>query len=161
MKCPFCAHLESKVIDSRASAGGDVIRRRRECEACARRFTSYERVEETFPLVIKKDGRRETFDRQKIFYGLKRACDKRAVPVERIEQAIDAIERALIDSDRKEVSSIDIGERVMVHLRSLDEVAYVRFASVYRSFRDIAEFQNELERIAQDKKPTSEPGATS
>ncbi len=161
MKCPFCTHLESKVIDSRASAGGDVIRRRRECESCARRFTSYERVEETLPLVIKKDGRRETFDRQKIFYGLKRACDKRAVPVERIAQAIDAIERALIESDRKEVSSIDIGERVMVHLRSLDEVAYVRFASVYRSFRDIAEFQSELERIAQDKKPASEPGATS
>jgi transcriptional repressor NrdR len=161
MKCPFCAHVESKVIDSRASAGGDVIRRRRECELCAKRFTSYERVEETFPLVIKKDGRRETFDRQKIFYGLKKACDKRAVPVERIEQAIDAIERSLIDSDRKEVSSIDIGERVMVQLRSLDEVAYVRFASVYRSFRDIAEFQNELERIAQDKKPASEPGAPS
>ncbi len=161
MKCPFCAHVESKVIDSRASAGGDVIRRRRECESCARRFTSYERVEETFPLVIKKDGRRETFDRQKIFYGLKKACDKRAVPVERIEHAIDAIERSLIDSDRKEVSSIDIGERVMVQLRSLDEVAYVRFASVYRSFRDIAEFQSELERIAQDKKPASEPGAPS
>ena len=161
MKCPFCAHPESKVIDSRASAGGDVIRRRRECESCVRRFTSYERVEETFPLVIKKDGRRETFDRQKIFYGLKRACDKRAVPVERIEQAIDAIERALIDSDRKEVSSIDIGERVMVHLRGLDEVAYVRFASVYRSFRDISEFQSELERIVQDKKPTPEPGASS
>ncbi len=151
MKCPFCAHLDSKVTDSRVSTTGDVIRRRRECDKCERRFTSYERVEDVLPMVVKKDGRREAFDRQKILYGLKKACEKRNVPVADLEVVVDTIERAIADSERKEVLSIDIGERVMHHLRDLDEVAYVRFASVYRSFRDIAEFQMELERIAQER----------
>src|SRR5689334_25409084 len=112
MKCPFCAHLESKVTDSRASATSDVIRRRRECEACARRFTTYERVEEVLPLVVKKDGRREAFERQKALAGLRRACDKRAVPLERIEQIVESIERELMDTGDKEVPSEKVGELV-------------------------------------------------
>ncbi|MBX3218437.1 MAG: transcriptional regulator NrdR [Labilithrix sp.] len=148
MKCPFCAHLESKVTDSRIGTTGDVIRRRRECEECARRFTTYERVEEVVPLVVKKDGRREAFERQKALSGLRRACDKRAVPLERIEQIVDAIERELIDSGEKEVPSEKVGERVMRHLREVDPVAYVRFASVYRQFKDIDELRSEIDQLA-------------
>jgi transcriptional repressor NrdR len=151
VKCPFCTHQESKVIDSRLSAGGDVTRRRRECEACARRFTTYERVEEVLPLVVKKDGRREMFDRQKILAGLRRACEKRAVPLERLEALVDAIERDLIDSGDKEVPAKAIGERVMAQLRLLDDIAYVRFASVYRSFRDLDELRGELDKLAKDR----------
>src|SRR5262245_55269880 len=113
MKCPFCSHLESKVIDSRASAAGDVTRGRRECEACERRFTSYERVEEILPLVVKKDGRREAFDRQKVLAGLRRACEKREVPQDALERAVDSIERELAESDAKEVHAKIVGERVM------------------------------------------------
>jgi transcriptional repressor NrdR len=149
MKCPFCASLESKVTDSRASATGDVIRRRRECEGCARRFTTYERVEEVLPLVVKKDGRREVFDRQKVLGSLRRACDKRAVPLARLEQTVDVIERELIDSGDKEVSSESVGERVMGRLREIDPVAYVRFASVYRQFRDIDELRTEIEQLSR------------
>src|SRR3954471_3088112 len=127
MKCPFCGHLDSKVTDSRAGTAGDVIRRRRECETCQRRFTTYERVEEVLPLVVKKDGRREPFERQKALAGLRRACDKRAVPLERIEQIVDAIERELMESGEKEIRSHQLGEQVMKHLRELDPVAYVRF----------------------------------
>jgi transcriptional repressor NrdR len=152
VRCPFCAHLESKVIDSRLGAAGDVTRRRRECEICARRFTTYERVEEIMPLVVKKDGRREGFDRQKVLSGLRRACDKRAVSLEQLEAVIEGIERELIDSGDKEVPSQRIGERLMLALRSIDDVAYVRFASVYRSFRDIDEFMSELETIARERK---------
>ena len=152
MKCPFCSCLESKVIDSRLSAVGDVTRRRRECERCARRFTTYERVEEVLPLLIKKDGRREAFDRQKLLTGLRKACDKRAVPLEKLEEIVDSVERALIDSGEKEVSAQSVGEKVMTHLRKLDEIAYVRFASVYRSFRGIDEFMSELEKIARARK---------
>lgn len=152
MRCPFCAHPESKVIDSRVSAAADVTRRRRECEACAKRFTTYERVEEVMPLIVKKDGRREAFDRQKILSGLRRACDKRAVSLDQLEAILDAVERDLIDTGEKEVSAQRVGERVMAELRKLDEVAYVRFASVYRSFRDIDEFMAELESIARDRK---------
>jgi transcriptional repressor NrdR len=152
MRCPFCAHPESKVIDSRVSAAADVTRRRRECEACAKRFTTYERVEEIMPLIVKKDGRREAFDRQKILSGLRRACDKRAVSLDQLEAILDAVERDLIDTGEKEVSAQRVGERVMAELRKLDEVAYVRFASVYRSFRDIDEFMAELESIARDRK---------
>lgn len=148
MKCPFCGQLESKVTDSRVGTTGDVIRRRRECETCARRFTTYERVEEVLPLVVKKDGRREPFDRQKVLSGLHRACDKRAVPVARIEQIVDAIERELIDGGEKEVTANQIGEKVMAQLRPLDPVAYVRFASVYRQFRDIDELQREIDQLA-------------
>ena len=155
MKCPFCAHLESKVIDSRVSTAGDVTRRRRECESCARRFTTYERVDEVLPLVVKKDSRREPFDRQKILGGLKKACDKRAVPFEQLEAIVDVIERDLIESGDKEVSAQVVGEKVMTELRKLDEIAYVRFASVYRSFRDINEFMTELENIARARKGDS------
>ncbi len=152
MRCPFCSHLESKVIDSRVSAAADVTRRRRECEACAKRFTTYERVEEVMPLIVKKDGRREAFDRQKILSGLRRACDKRAVSLDQLEGILDAVERDLIDTGEKEVSAQRVGERVMQELRKLDEIAYVRFASVYRSFRDLDEFMAELESIARDRK---------
>ena len=140
------------MIDSRVSAAADVTRRRRECEACAKRFTTYERVEEVMPLIVKKDGRREAFDRQKILSGLRRACDKRAVSLDQLEAILDSVERDLIDTGDKEVSAQRVGERVMQELRKLDEVAYVRFASVYRSFRDLDEFMAELESIARDRK---------
>ena len=157
MKCPFCSHLESKVTDSRVATAGDVIRRRRECEGCTRRFTTYERVEEVLPLVVKKDGRREMFDRQKLLSGLRRACEKRAVPLEKLEEIVDGIERDLIDSGEKEIPSPRIGERVMTRLRSLDDIAYVRFASVYRSFRDLDEFREELDRLASTRAPEVKP----
>jgi transcriptional repressor NrdR len=150
MRCPFCAHLESKVIDSRVSTAGDVIRRRRECEACARRFTSRERVEDVLPVVVKKEGVREPFDREKVLRGVRLACNKRPVAMDRIERFIDELERELIESEAKEVASKEIGERVMRKLRELDEVAYVRFASVYRSFRDIEEFMDELKGLLDD-----------
>ncbi|HSQ63082.1 MAG TPA: transcriptional regulator NrdR [Polyangiaceae bacterium] len=156
MRCPFCTHLESKVIDSRLSATGDVTRRRRECEKCARRFTTYERVEDVLPLVVKKDMRREPFDRQKLLGGIRKACDKRAIAHERLEALVDDIERELVESGEREVTADSLGNKVMVRLRDLDEVAYVRFASVYRSFRDIAEFQKELDKIAEQKKSESD-----
>jgi transcriptional repressor NrdR len=151
MRCPFCAHLESKVTDSRVSAAGDVIRRRRECEKCERRFTSYERVEDVLPLVVKKDGRREPFDRQKLLGGLRKACNKRPVSPADLERIVDRIESELSESDRKEIAAKELGEKVMKPLRDLDEVAYVRFASVYRSFRDIDEFRSELEKMARSR----------
>jgi transcriptional repressor NrdR len=157
MKCPFCAHVESKVIDSRLAASGDVTRRRRECEKCARRFTTYERVEDVLPLIIKKDMRREPFDRQKLLGGIRKACDKRAIAHDRLEQLVDSIEHELVESGDREVSADKLGELVMLRLRELDEVAYVRFASVYRSFRDIAEFQKELDRIAAEARARSDP----
>jgi transcriptional repressor NrdR len=149
MRCPFCAHVESKVIDSRVSTAGDVIRRRRECESCARRFTSRERVEDVLPVVVKKDGTRVPFDREKVLRGVRLACNKRPVAMDALEKFADELERELIESEAKEVGSKSIGERVMKKLRELDEVAYVRFASVYRSFRDIDEFRSELDRIAR------------
>lgn len=149
MKCPFCTHLESKVTDSRIGTTGDVIRRRRECEECGRRFTTYERVEEVLPLVVKKDGRREPFDRQKVLGGLRRACDKRAVPTGRLEQLVDSIERDLMDGGEKEISAESVGERVMTLLREVDPVAYVRFASVYRQFKDIDELRSEIDQLAR------------
>jgi transcriptional repressor NrdR len=152
VRCPFCSQLDSRVIDSRASATGDVIRRRRECEGCGRRFTSRERVEDVLPVVVKKNGFREPFDREKVLRGVRLACNKRAVPMDRIEQFIDELERQLIESDAKEVDSKQIGERVMKLLRELDEVAYVRFASVYRSFRDIDEFRSELDELARARR---------
>jgi transcriptional repressor NrdR len=151
MKCPFCGHPEDKVIDSRAAEKGDVIRRRRECESCTRRFTTYERVEDVLPTVVKKDGRREPFDRQKLVRGLRIACNKRPVSVERIELAADAIEREAQESERREITASELGDRVMNHLRELDEVAYVRFASVYRSFRDIDQFLTELGKLVKTK----------
>jgi transcriptional repressor NrdR len=151
VRCPFCSHLNSKVIDSRVSAVGDVIRRRRECEACARRFTSRERVEDVLPVVVKKDGAREPFDREKVLRGVRLACNKRPVAMAQIERFIDELERELIEGEAKEVQSQEIGERVMRLLRELDEVAYVRFASVYRSFRDIDEFRSELDKMARSR----------
>jgi len=152
VKCPFCSHLESKVIDSRVTGVGDVTRRRRECESCAARFTTYERVEEALPLVVKKDGRREPFDRRKVLAGLRKACDKRAVPLSRLEGVVDAIERELMEAGEKEVAAKAVGEKIMTELRKVDEIAYVRFASVYRSFRDIDEFRAELETIVRERK---------
>lgn len=151
MRCPFCAHEDSKVIDSRVSSAGDVIRRRRECEKCERRFTSRERVEDVLPVVVKKGGVRQPYDREKVLRGVRLACNKRPVAMDRIEKFIDELERDLVDGEAKEVASQDIGERVMRKLRELDEVAYVRFASVYRSFRDIEEFRSELDRMARTR----------
>jgi len=145
--------LESKVIDSRLGGGGDVTRRRRECEKCARRFTTYERVEDVLPLVVKKDMRREPFDRQKLLGGIRKACDKRAIGHERLEELVDSIEREMVESGDREISAEQLGEKVMVRLREIDEVAYVRFASVYRSFKDIGEFQKELDRIRESDRP--------
>ena len=153
MRCPFCRDPENKVIDSRESHEGLVIRRRRECLSCKRRFTTYERIEELLPLIVKKDGRREAFDREKVLAGLKKACEKRPVPVEKIEELVTSIERRLQELGEKEVPSTTIGALVMEKLPALDEVAYVRFASVYRSFRDIAEFMSELTDILQTRKP--------
>lgn len=150
MRCPFCQDAENKVIDSRESHEGSVIRRRRECLACKRRFTTYERVEELYPLIVKKDGRRETFDREKIVSGLKKACEKRPVSAAQMEECVAEIERTLQGLGEKEVASAVIGEELMRKLQQLDEVAYVRFASVYRSFRDIAEFMNELKDLLSD-----------
>jgi transcriptional repressor NrdR len=147
MRCPYCGHDSNRVIDSRVSKDGFAIRRRRECEACGRRFTTYERVEESLPMVIKKDGRREAFDRQKIIAGVKRACEKRPVSAENIERIADEIERQLLESGEREVQSTVIGEAVMAALHKLDEVAYVRFASVYRSFKDLNEFMSELKEL--------------
>ena len=151
MKCPFCHADEDKVIDSRSGKDGGIIRRRRECLKCERRFTTYERVEDTLPLVVKKDMRREPFDRQKLLAGVRKACDKRAVGHEALEELANTIERELVESGEREVTAEEMGEKVMTNLRALDEVAYVRFASVYRSFRDIAEFQAELDRITKDR----------
>ena len=151
MKCPFCGHLEDKVIDSRSAGTGEVIRRRRECESCSRRFTTYERVEDVLPTVVKKDGRREPFDRLKLVRGLRTACSKRPVSMERIEAIADAIEREVQEHEKREVTASELGERVMNHLRDLDEVAYVRFASVYRSFRDVDEFLRELGKLVKER----------
>jgi transcriptional repressor NrdR len=153
MKCPFCATLENRVIDSRLSAGGEVTRRRRECESCGRRYTTYERVEQVFPLVVKKDGRREPFDRMKVLAGLRRACEKRPVSSERLERLVDSIERDLVETGEKEVPSAVIGERVMALLRDVDQVAYVRFASVYREFKDIHEFMDALSTLLKTPAP--------
>jgi transcriptional repressor NrdR len=145
MKCPFCATLDTKVIDSRLNQSGDLTRRRRECPKCEGRFTTYERVEEVMPLVVKKDGRREAYMRDKVLDGLKKACQKRTVPTLKIEELIDQIERKIQGYGLKEVSTRTVGHMVMVQLHKLDKVAYVRFASVYREFRDVEEFVAELQ----------------
>ncbi len=152
MKCPFCGHIEDKVIDSRQSKDADVIRRRRECLECESRFTSYERIEEMLPLVIKKDGRREPFNRQKILHGLEKACEKRPVSVESRESLVAKIEKNLQELGEKEIPSSLIGEQIMTGLKNIDEVAYVRYASVYRQFKDIKEFMEEIKEIIYNKK---------
>lgn len=151
MKCPFCHQAENRVIDSRLSKDANMIRRRRECVKCQRRFTTYERVEEMMPLVVKKDGRRENYDRLKIINGLKRACEKRPVSINTIEAIADRIEHLLQERGDKEVVSSVIGEAAMRALHDVDQVAYVRFASVYRSFKDIGEFMEELEALLKER----------
>lgn len=154
MKCPFCANSESKVIDSRVSKDGGMIRRRRECENCQKRFTTYERVEESLPAVVKKDGRREIFDRVKILGGMKKACEKRPISVETINKLVEVIEKWVQEQAETEIQSSKIGEKVMLELHKLDEVAYVRFASVYRSFKDINEFMSELSDLLKKERDT-------
>lgn len=151
MKCPFCGHNEDKVIDSRETSDGSAIRRRRECLQCKRRFTTYERLEQSPLLVVKRDGRREPFDRKKILSGVIKACEKRAVPAEKMEELVNGLEREIAQEFDREVSSVQIGERVMRRLHELDEVAYVRFASVYRSFKDINQFMKELKDLLSKK----------
>ncbi len=151
MLCPFCAHLEDKVIDSRESKEGNNIRRRRECLACQKRFTTYERIEEIPFMVVKKDGRRERFDRQKILNGLLKACEKRPVPIPQLAELVDQVESAMMGESDRELSSTAIGEILMARLRELDKIAYVRFASVYRDFQDEEAFFNEIRRLIKDK----------
>ncbi len=147
MKCPFCGHEDDKVIDSRASSDGNAVRRRRECLKCGKRFTTYEFVEEMSLMVVKKDGRRQPYDRKKILVGLQKACEKRPISSEKIEEVVSEIERELYRKFDREVSSTDIGELIMDKLAELDEVAYVRFASVYRQFKDVNQFMSELKGL--------------
>ncbi|MBW2185969.1 MAG: transcriptional repressor NrdR [Deltaproteobacteria bacterium] len=154
MKCPFCTCIDTRVVDSRLGKEGNNIRRRRECSECDRRFTTYERIEDTLPLVIKKDGRREPFDRQKIIGGMQRACEKRPVSIATIEKLVDQLELSFQESPEREIPASRIGEIVMQELHELDEVAYVRFASVYRQFKDINEFMKELKDILGGQTPS-------
>jgi transcriptional repressor NrdR len=147
VKCPYCGHLGDKVVDSRESKEGEVIRRRRECLGCARRFTSYERIDEIPYMVVKKDGSRERFERQKVIAGLLKACEKRPVSIAQVEAIADRVEASLQDRPEKEIATAEVGQAVMEELKQLDKVAYVRFASVYRHFRDIGEFMNELKDL--------------
>lgn len=152
MKCPFCTHVKDKVVDSRETGTGDAIRRRRECLECGRRFTSYERIEEIPYFIIKKDGRREAFDRMKLTSGLHRACEKRPISAKAITELVDEIEQMVQDSADREVPASAIGERVMQRLKELDKVAFVRFASVYRQFEDVQEFMTELRDLLGTRK---------
>ncbi len=152
MKCPFCDELEDKVVDSRMAKEGEVIRRRRECLGCKRRYTTYERVEEILPMVVKKDGRRESFDRTKILAGLKKACEKRPISTATIEDVTDRIEKRIQEMGETEIESRIVGEELMKELHQLDQVAYVRFASVYREFKDIDQFMDELKSLAQQRR---------
>jgi transcriptional repressor NrdR len=153
MTCPFCGHKQDRVIDSRESKEGDVIRRRRQCEGCERRFTTYERSDEIPYMVVKKDGRREKFDRQKVLSGLLKACEKRPVPMAKLAEVVDAVESKLADSADRELSTTEIGEMLMEKLKHLDKIAYVRFASVYRDFQDVEAFLNELKNLVLQKRP--------
>ena len=151
MRCPGCIGMENKVIDSRLNKEGTVIRRRRECLSCSERFTTYEKLERSLPLLIKKDGRREEFDRDKIIDGVKKACQKRPVSIKDIEELVDRVEQYLQELGEKEVSAVKIGEKVISEIYNLDDVAYVRFASVYRSFKDVNEFMVELKEVLKSK----------
>jgi len=151
MKCPFCGHLEDKVVDSREAKIGDTIRRRRECVECERRFTTYERIDEIPYMLVKKDGRREKFDRQKILAGLLKACEKRPVPMSKLEQIVNETEAFVAESPDRERKSAEVGQLVMNRLRKLDKVAYVRFASVYLDFKDVREFMGELKDLLKAK----------
>jgi transcriptional repressor NrdR len=151
MRCPYCGFDQSKVMDSRFRKEGNVIRRRRECLKCARRFTTYERIEEMLPPVVKKDGRREPFDRQKIINGVKRACEKLPISMDQMEELVTEVERHFSESGEREITTKDIGEYVVAKLRELHPVAYVRFASVYRSFKDVDAFMSELKEILNER----------
>jgi transcriptional repressor NrdR len=147
MKCPFCGFAQDKVVDSRESKEADSIRRRRECEKCGKRFTTYERIDEIPYMVVKKDGRREKFDRQKVLSGLLHACEKRPVPTGKLGKIVDETEAYVVDSPDRERTTTEIGEMIMTRLREIDTVAYIRFASVYRDFKDVSEFKEELEQL--------------
>src|SRR5918912_266643 len=149
MKCPFCGHLHDKVVDSRESKEGDAIRRRRQCLECQRRFTSYERIDEIPYMVVKKDGRREPFDREKVLAGVMKACEKRPIPMAKIESLVNSIEKYVQESRERERSTDKVGEMIMRRLKELDKVAYVRFASVYLDFKDVSEFMSELRSLVR------------
>ena len=151
MKCPYCGHLDNKVVDSRLNKDYTITRRRRLCDDCGRRFTTYERLEVTMPMLIKKDGRRETWDRSKVVSGLKKACEKRPVSMSQIEEFVDSLELQLQDMGEREIPVRLVGARVMDSLRQMDDVAYVRFASVYRQFKDLNEFMDELKGLLGNK----------
>ncbi|MAR69085.1 MAG: NrdR family transcriptional regulator [Nitrospina sp.] len=157
MKCPDCSGMENKVIDSRLNKEGNVIRRRRECLSCSGRFTTYEKVERSLPLLVKKDGRREEFDRDKIISGVRKACQKRPVSIKNIEDLVDRVEQYLQELGEKEVHAVKVGEKVISEIYNLDDVAYVRFASVYRSFKDVNEFMVELKEVLKNKDGTKPP----
>ena len=158
MKCPFCGFAQDKVVDSRESKDADSIRRRRECEKCGKRFTTYERIDEIPYMVVKKDGRREKFDRQKVLSGLLHACEKRPVPTGRLGKIVDDTEAYVVDSPDRERTTAEIGEMIMRQLREIDTVAYIRFASVYRDFKDVREFKEELEQLlAAQQRPRKLP----
>jgi transcriptional repressor NrdR len=156
MKCPFCGFAQDRVVDSRESKEADSIRRRRECEKCERRFTTYERIDEIPYMVVKKDGRREKFERHKVLSGLLRACEKRPVSAAQLEAIVDATESYLMDAPERERTTSEIGELIMENLKTLDTVAYIRFASVYRDFKDVREFKEELEQLLQTREPHRE-----
>ena len=149
MRCPFCSHVEDKVVDSRESKEGEVIRRRRECLKCGKRFTSYERIDQIPHMVVKKDGRRERFDREKVMAGLLKACEKRPVPIKTLEMIVDRVEVMVQESPDREVPTTEVGEFLMERLRELDKVAFVRFASVYRDFKDVDQFMAELKGLLE------------
>ena len=153
MRCPFCGHIEDKVVDSREAKDGDSIRRRRECLDCGRRFTSYERIDEIPYMVVKKDGKRESFDRTKVLAGLMRACEKRPISMTQLESIVDEIEKELQDSSDREIPTSDVGKIIMRRLKALDKVAYVRFASVYLEFEDVSAFMTELKDLVSARRP--------
>lgn len=153
MKCPYCGFTQDRVVDSRESKEADAIRRRRECERCNKRFTTYERIDEIPYMVVKKDGRREKFDRQKVLNGLLHACSRRPVPAVKLGEIVDEVESYVVDSPERERQSSEIGEKIMTRLKGIDTVAYIRFASVYRDFKDVREFKAELEELLSGREP--------
>jgi transcriptional repressor NrdR len=159
VKCPFCGNPENKVIDSRLSKDGQVIRRRRECNDCSKRFTTYERIEEVLPMVVKSDGRREPFDRSKVISGIQAACEKRRIPLHELERLVDEIEKQLQETGEKEVEAQVVGEEVLVRLAEIDDVAYIRYASIFRNFRDLAEFAKELNQMLEERRARRATGS--
>src|SRR5471030_1857670 len=157
MKCPYCGFAQDRVVDSRESKEADSIRRRRECEKCERRFTTYERIDEIPYMVVKKDGRREKFERQKVLAGVLRACEKRPISMGKMEQIVNEVEQFVIDSPERERTASELGEQIMNNLKQIDKVAYIRFASVYRDFKDVGEFHSELESLLNNKEDKSKP----